>query len=132
MGTKNTSSSYWRYKRNDDTTAAIAVYALVIAFDPTAASAATSYVLPKGARVILVQSLGGATGGTNPTVDIGSAADPDGFANELDADGVSSTGSGALTGTTLSADTTVYAGVGASAATGGTTTVVIQFVMSDS
>lgn len=106
--------------------------ALVIEFDPTAASADTGEVLPAGAVVVGVQSLGGATGGTNPTVDIGTSGDPDGFANELDADtaGVM-VNTGALNGTALAASTAVYAGVGASAATGGTTKAVIHYVISE-
>lgn len=103
--------------------------------DPTAASAAitrtdgTPMTLPKGARPIAVQNLnGGATGGTNPTIDIGTSGDGDGFANEVDADGRTTfLGTGALIGTVLTADTPVYAGVGASAATGGTVTFAIYY-----
>lgn len=109
--------------------------------DPTATGATAmttsggaSAVLPSGAIPLTVSSLGGAAGGTNPTVDIGNGTDDDGFANELDADTVAirpGTTDGALTGTALTADTTLYMMVGASAATSGTTTILVEYVMSD-
>lgn len=101
--------------------------------DATAASAGTGKFLPKGARPIGVQNLdGGATGGTNPTVDIGTAADDDGFAAEMDADDVTAiVATGALLGTELTADTEVYAGVGASAATGGSVSFAVYYIMAD-
>ena len=43
-------------------------------------------VLPAGAIPISIMTIGGATGGTNPTVDIGTSADDDGLFNEVDAD----------------------------------------------
>lgn len=108
-----------------------AVLAVKITFDPTAASASTGVTLPSGAVVVNVYSAGGATGGTNPTVDIGTSGDPDAFANELDADGLSNGAVAAVLGvsalTALSADTLIYAGVGASAATGGTCTVWVEY-----
>jgi hypothetical protein len=69
----------------------------VISFDPTAASATNvrigtssssgeTFVLPTGAVPVSFMTIGGATGGTNPTVDIGTSADDDGFFNEADAD----------------------------------------------
>lgn len=105
------------------------VLALKASFDPTSATQVLLGTLPKGAIPLNVISLAGTTGGTNPTVDIGSLADDDGFANELDADGFSATGAGALTGVALTANTAVYGKVGASAGTGGTCTVLIQYVM---
>jgi hypothetical protein len=108
-------------------------YVLVGSFDPTSSSQILIGTLPANARVIDVVSLGGATGGTNPTVDIGTS-DDDGLANELDADGVSSAlaagTTGAQFGTVISATSTtaVYGKVGASAATGGTVTVAIRYV----
>jgi len=56
-------------------------------FDPTSATQIELFTLPKGAIPIMVASYGGATGGSNPTVDIGTTGDDDGMANELDADG---------------------------------------------
>ena len=102
-------------------------------FDPTAASAAISrtdgqtLTLPQGARVVAVMGDGGATGGTNPTVDIGTSGDGDAFVNEMDADGATITIGGASSGAAMSADTEVYGGVGASAATGGTVVVAILY-----
>ena len=70
-----------------------------ISFDPTETSATNvrigtssssgeTLVLPAGAIPITtaIMTIGGATGGTNPTVDIGTSADDDGLFNEVDAD----------------------------------------------
>ena len=104
-----------------------------VSFDPTAASASTGSTLPKGAIPLWVQGLGGATGGTNPTVDIGTAGNDDGFSNELDADAfiTSFSTNGALLGTELTVDTLIFAGVGASAATGGTMQAIVAYMMAD-
>lgn len=117
--------------------------AVVISFDPTASSAtavrigtsATAgafFTLPVGAVPLYLLTLGGATGGTNPTVDIGSSATADGFFNEADADtkGTLSGANGSLvTGTGLAAQTQVYGKVGASAASGGTFTGVFVYTV---
>lgn len=111
-----------------------AILSVVASFDPTTAtgSPATLATLPAGAIPLGAQSFGGATGGTNPTVDIGTASALAGIANELDADGTTSlTGTGALVGSALASDTAVTGTVGASAATGGSTTVAIWYVMQD-
>lgn len=83
--------------------------------------------------MIDVQSFGGSTGGTNPTVDIGTVGTSAGFANELLSDlvrsAVASTTAGTLIGTLLSTPTPVYGKVGASAATGGATVVMVQFTV---
>ena len=131
---KSTIAGYWRqYGSTSAATAAVFAAAIKIAFDPTQAAAASGATLPKGAIPIGVQSFGGATGGTNPTVDVGTSGDTDGFANELDADGVTAiTATGALLGIELTADTAIHVGVGASAATGGTTTILVFYVMADS
>ena len=117
----------------------------VISFDPTAASATNvrigsssssgaTFVLPEGAVPVSFMTIGGATGGTNPTVDIGSSADDDGFFNEVDcgtkgslkgADGALVVAGG------ISAATTVTGKVGASAATGGTVTGVFTYTVVD-
>ena len=100
----------------------------------TSATAGEIFTLPKGAVPSSFISLGGATGGTNPTVDIGTAADPDGFFNELDADlkGASQSGAGALViGTGVPANVVVTANQGASAATGGTVTGTFFYTMVD-
>lgn len=117
--------------------------AVVISFDPTSASAAavrigtsatsgSFFSLPAGAIPLYLLTIGGATGGTNPTVDIGSSGTPDGFFNEADADtkGTINGASGSLvSGTGLAAQTQVYGKVGASAATGGTFTGVFVYTM---
>ena len=79
-------------------------------------------------------SLGGATGGTNPTVDIGTSADPDGFFNEVDADtkGSLANAAGALVvGAGISGPVQVTANQGSSAATGGTTVGVFTYTIAD-
>ena len=116
-----------------------------ISFDPTASGAtnvrigtsATSgetLTLPAGAIPLSLVVLGGATGGTNPTVDIGTSADPDGLFNEVDADTagtiVGANGALAVAGG-LAADATVTGIVGSSAATGGTFTGVLTYVMAE-
>jgi len=100
----------------------------------TSATAGEVFTLPKGAVPNSFISLGGATGGTNPTFDIGTAADPDGFFNEVDADlkGASQSGAGALVvGTGVPANVIVTANQGASAATGGTVTGTFFYTMVD-
>ena len=89
--------SYGGQDKSSGVTPSNVILSAIISFNPVGASAvavrvgtsATSgeiFKLPKGAVPTQFISLGGATGGTNPTVDIGTAADPDGFFNELDAD----------------------------------------------
>lgn len=116
-----------------------------ISFDPTETSAtnvrigtsATSgetLVLPAGAIPISIMTIGGATGGTNPTVDIGTSADDDGLFNEVDADtqGTVKGANGALAvAGGLAADATVTGKVGASAATGGTFTGILTYAMAN-
>ena len=116
-----------------------------ISFDPTATSATNvkigtssssgeDLVLPAGAIPISIMTIGGATGGTNPTVDIGTSADDDGLFNEVDADtkGTVKGADGALAvAGGLAADATVTGKVGASAATGGTFTGILTYVMAN-
>jgi hypothetical protein len=124
-------------------TPGVVTQSVTISFDPTATGATAvkigtssstgqNFVLPAGAVPISLLSLGGTTGGTNPTVDIGSSADPDGFFNEVDADtkGALKGADGALVdGDGIAADTTVTGNVGASAGTGGTFTGIFTYVM---
>jgi hypothetical protein len=116
-------------------TVASGVYALRGSFSATSATQVAIGTLPAGARVTDVISYGGATGGTNPTVDVGTVGDDDGFGAELDADAKSSAvaagTSGVLLNTLLTANTVVYGKVGASAATGGTTTVLVFYTIED-
>ncbi len=104
---------------------------LQASFDPTSVPQVPLFTLPKGAIPLTVTSLGGATGGASPTVDIGTAVDDNGFADELAADAFTEGGEGALTGIELTADTPVFGTVGASAATGGTVIVLLNYVMAD-
>ena len=100
----------------------------------TSATAGEVFTLPKGAVPSSFISLGGATGGTNPTVDIGTAADADGFFPELDADlkGTSATGVGPLViATGVPANVEVTGSQGGSAATGGTVTGTFHYTMVD-
>ena len=129
-----------------NSTPSVVTLSEVIAFDPTAVSATAvkvgtssstgnDFVLPAGSVPISFMTIGGATGGTNPTVDIGTSADPDGFFNEADADtkGSLKGADGALVvGGGIAADVTVTGNVGASAATGGTIVGVFTYTVADS
>ena len=135
--------SYGGADKGDGVTPGVVTLSETISFSPTAtgatnvrigtsSSAGEIFTLPAGAVPISFLSLGGAAGGTNPTVDIGSSADPDGFFNEVDADtkGTLKGADGALVvGTGISAQTTVTANVGASAATSGTVTGIFTYTV---
>ena len=122
-----------QYGSNKKSTPAVFEAVLQFTFDPTAASASTGTTLPRGAIPIGVRNIsGGATGGTNPTVDIGISGNGDGFAEELDADAVGGeVNTGALLGIELTVDTPIFAGVGASAATGGSVLAAVKYIMPD-
>lgn len=122
-------NGFWAMQPTKGSTLSQVVLSFVSSFDPTSTGQVSLGTLPKGGRPLGIDSFGGATGGTNPTVDIGTAVDPDGFANELDADDVAFNDFGALTGIALTTDTEVFGIVGAAAATGGTTTVLIKYTM---
>lgn len=113
-------------------TKASAVFALRASFDPTSSTQVLLGSVPSNARILDVVSEGGGTGGTNPTVDVGTSGTSDGFANELKADGVSGAVAAGKTGSLINTlltggPTSIYGKVGASAATGGTTTVRILY-----
>lgn len=114
-------------------TPAVTLNCIQFTFDPTQTAASVSKTLPNGCIPLFAQNIdGGATGGTDPTVDIGTVGDTDGFANELDGDAPTSlVVGGALLGIELTADTIIFAGVGASAATGGTVTAAVYYIMAD-
>ena len=127
-------------------TPGVVVMSEIISFNPVgagavavrigeSATAGETFVLPGGAIPISYLGLGGATGGTNPTVDIGTAVDPDGFFNEVDADlkGTLVGASGALVTSagTSGGPVTVTANQGSAAATGGTTTGVFTYSIAD-
>lgn len=126
---KSSLRGYWRSKVTSGSTFCTPILSVQGSFDPTSASQVKLFDLPNGAIPLGVDSLGGATGGTNPTVIVGTTVDDNGFADELDADGIAFNGIGALTGISLTTDTAVYGKVGASAATGGTTTVIMKYRM---
>jgi hypothetical protein len=93
----------------------------------TSGTTGAPFVLPVGAVPLYMLTIGGATG-TNPTIDMGSAATTDGFFNEVDADtkGTLIGANGSLvTGTGLTAQTPVYGITGASAAAGTFTGVFV-------
>lgn len=81
-------------------------------------------VIPKGARVVAFQSLGGGTGGTTPNVDLGDGTDPNFFKTDLDADtaGTLVAADATAAGVALTTDKTLYIinGTSGTAATGGT------------
>jgi hypothetical protein len=106
---------------------------VTVTFDPTQVLAGTGVYLPAGAIPVGVTGLGGGTGGASPTVDLslaGGAAG--GLVNELAADAATAevvTGAELLAA--LTADTEIEAGVGASAATGGTFTALVSYLIAD-
>jgi hypothetical protein len=81
-----------------------------------------------------VQTIQAGTGGTDPTIDVGTSADNDGIFNELPVDvaGEITGANGALcVAGGLAANATVQAKVGASAATGGTYVGLMTYAMAD-
>ena len=110
------------------------ICALIATFDPTSSTQVLLGTLPIGAVPLDVVGYGGTTGGTDPTVDIGTGAASAGYANELDGDATSSSAVAAGTGGTLlgaqvTVPTAVYGMVGASAGTGGTMKVAVLFTV---
>lgn len=100
----------------------------------TSSSTGNTLTIPAGAIIMSVQTIQAGTGGTNPTIDIGTSADDDGIFNELPVDVV-----GEITGANgalcvaggLVDNATVQAKVGASAATGGTFVGLMTYAMAD-
>jgi len=122
-----------QYGSTKAATPAVMMAAVQFTFDPTqAAGTPTGAFVPKGAIPISSQSYGGATGGASPTVDIGMGANHSGLGNDLAADAASPfAGAQNLTGIELAIDTEIVAGVGNSAATGGTVTASVYYIMAD-
>lgn len=121
---------------SSDATSAGAIFALRFSFDPTSATQVLLGYLPAGAVPLDVLGFGGTTGGTNPTVDIGTSGDDDGIANELDADAtgtaaVSAAKNGVLLNTQMTSLTAIYGKVGSSAGTGGTFSGVLLYTIED-
>lgn len=127
--TKFTGISYGKKGGDVDVSGVVAVARG--SFDPTSVTQIEIFVLPAGAVPVWSIGYGGATGGTNPTIDLGTAANSLGFVNELDADGASIRAGATLLNVQLLVDTPVYGVVGASAATGGTAAVAIAYIMED-
>lgn len=108
------------------------VLALPLSFLSTAATADLGITLPTGAIPLGFQHDGGATGGASPTFDMGTAATSDLFIAEGDADLAAHVGlNGAGANVAMTAPTAIYAGVGASAPTGGTITGMFLYIMED-
>lgn len=108
------------------------VYTLYASVPATQASAPLGVSLPKGAVVMAVNGIGGGTGGTSPTIHIGTEADPDAYAADLAADVASFHDPGAYgdeMGVRTTEVTPLYGGVGTSAATGGAVEVWVYFVL---
>ena len=130
--------------RKGESTPGVVAISEVVAFNPVGAAAnvkvgtshttGENFILPDNAVPISFLTIGGATGGTNPTVNIGTAADPDGFFVNADADtkGSLAGASGALVvGAGISGPVQVTANQGNSAATGGTTVGVFTYTIAD-
>jgi hypothetical protein len=126
-------------------TPGVMVQSVQFACDPTATSATNvrigtssssgeTLVLPAGAILMSVQCIQAGTGGTNPTIDLGTSADNDGLFNELPVDvaGEITGANGALcVAGGLAANATVTAMNGASAATGGTFVGILTYAMAN-
>ena len=130
--------------RKGESTPGVVAISEVVAFNPVGAAAnvkvgtshttGENFILPDNAVPISFLTIGGATGGTNPNVNIGTAADPDGFFVNADADtkGSLAGASGALVvGAGISGPVQVTANQGSSAATGGTTVGVFTYTIAD-
>lgn len=94
------------------------------------ASAATGFILPKGASVLQIIHDGGQTGGTTPTISIGTSGTPGLFLLNSDANTASTTQSASLTA--LAADTELYAGDGTGTAGTGNVTAFVEYYIQDS
>ncbi len=145
MGKRSTITGYWRQRGATNssssrlggpTPAVLLACTPAITFDPTLANTTlvADRFLPEGAipSHAVITNAGG-TGGIAPTVDVGLVGTVDALIAEGDADTASAAllTSGTALGTPLAADTQITAGVGASAATGGTVTVRVFFYMND-
>lgn len=133
---RNTRFTGLTVRRTPNVTDAFTEVAFTATIDPTSTTAQSLGTLPAGARTLPVQSLGGATGGSSPTVDIArttSFAPAVSLANELPADNFSYGESvvGTQIGSVLTSDTEIFGRAGASVATGGTTTVLIRYLLEE-
>lgn len=127
---RSTTHGYWRQRAGATPAPLVAALTLTFGADDTAANPTGKY-LPKGARVLEVIHVGNGTGGVTPTFDIGYVG---GAADALVAEGDADSGAAARVlryDAPLAAKTEIAAGQGASAATGGTVTATILYVMDD-
>ena len=109
-------------------TPAVMLACIQFSFLASQASATVSKTLPKGAIPLFVQNIDGA--GSAGTANVGTSGDPNGFANELDADAITGlTNTGVLLGVELTADTIIFAGIGTAGA--GTIKAAVYYIMSD-
>ena len=154
----STTQSIWRSGGGDNTRTAYCGTGLMVAqfyFDPTAAagnkvtissSSSANVILPAGAVIVQINANAAATGGTDPTFDMGftlytsGTATNAGLLNEADADvgkqvftWATATVPGASLGAVMSATEMVYitGNVGASAATGGSVSGQILYYVTD-
>lgn len=143
-------------RKKGESTPGVALMYMMISGDPTAtagsdeanARVGTSAtegeyaILPKGAIPMFGFGLGGATGGSSATVDIGltidGTNDPDGLLNEFDADTfgalidkVDQAQASSAGASGIAADSQVTISVGSSAATGGTVSLILAYAMYD-
>ena len=130
--------------RKGESTPGVVAISEVVAFNPVGAAAnvkvgtshttGENFILPDNAVPISFLTIGGATGGTNPNVNIGTAAAPDGFFVNADADtkgSLAGAGGALVVGAGISGPVQVTANQGSSAATGGTTVGVFTYTIAD-
>jgi len=121
-------------KRNN--TPSVFLSCLQFSFDVAQASAGTGAFLPIGAIPLFIQSIDGNAAADTATVDVGTAADDDGFGNELIAGvpgtliGATVVTAGALLNIELTASTEIFGGVGGMAGTG-VSSFGIYYIMAD-
>ena len=151
----STTQSIWRSGGGDNTRTAYCGTGLMVAefyFDATQASGnvlnasgGTAVILPAGAVILQINANAAATGGTNPTFDMGftlystGTASPQAILNESDADAGkqvfnwASATAGASLNAIMSATEMVYitGRAGASAATGGNISGEILYYVTD-
>lgn len=135
MGKRSTVVGYWREMGATSASSSslqaptprVMTTQLKVEFDATQANTTlTGLWLPAGARVLRAYSTGEGSAGT---VDVGTTADPDGFASAIAASSVASDSDGALLGAALAADVEVTAGDNTGGM--GTAVVFLEVVMDD-
>jgi len=134
---RNTTYGFWRQRGAAKATPAVVPSTVTFSFSPITGFAtgnATGVVLPKGARVLeTIVSGEGVTGGTSPTFNIGYAGTLSAFvANQSTANAAARVLTPVAAKAPLSQNREVLVGLGTgTAATAGTITATIVFVMDD-